>query len=157
MENTGKIICLGVAIMLGTVSVGAADTDKGERMHGPRHSFEEIDTNADGQITREEIAAHRADRFAAVDTDGDGALSEAELTAQAEARTARRVARMIKRHDANGDGVLSQEEMESRHKRDHFKRMDTDGDGAISAEEFAEFKPHRGHGKGHGKNKKSAD
>ena len=147
MENTGKILCLGVAIMIGGVSAGWADTGADKRMHGPQHSFEELDANGDGAVTRDEIAMHRADRFATADTDGNGSLSEAELKARADARSAKRIARMIKHLDADGSGEISADEMQASKKHDPFKRMDADGDGSISAEEFAEFKPHRGHGK----------
>ena len=90
-------------------------------------------------------------RFAEADADGNGALSSDEMIAQAMKRMSRRVAHMIKRHDGDGDGELSMEEMQKRHKGNMFSQMDTDGDGAVSAEEFEAMKgmhrKHHGEGK----------
>lgn len=114
-------------------------------MRGPIFDFDAVDTNADGKITQEEMAAHAAARFATADTNGDGALSADELTAAAEARmaeerktrAARGVERMLEHRDANGDGVLSQEEMQPKEAGRFFERLDRDGDGAVSKEEMA--------------------
>lgn len=43
--------------------------------------FEEVDTNADGQISMEEAAAIEGLDFATADTNQDGALSQAEYDA----------------------------------------------------------------------------
>lgn len=48
-------------------------------------SFEEVDTNSDGQISQEEAAAIEGLDFATADTDQDGSLSMEEYaSAQAE-------------------------------------------------------------------------
>ena len=46
-------------------------------------AFEEIDANADGQITQDEAAAHPAvmDKFTDLDANQDGALSQDEYAA----------------------------------------------------------------------------
>lgn len=147
MQNTSRIVCLGLAITLGGATNGMAETDGMKGMHPPRPSFEALDSNGDGAITRDEIEAHRAARFASADTDGNGSLSRDELAARAKARMERRIDRMIRRHDADGDGALSPEELQSRHRGGMFERMDADGDGAVTAEEFADFKPRHGHRK----------
>ena len=49
-------------------------------------SFEEVDGNGDGQVTREEAAAIEALDFTAADTNQDGTLSREEYTAAADAQ-----------------------------------------------------------------------
>ncbi|SEQ27532.1 EF-hand domain-containing protein [Thalassovita taeanensis] len=122
-----------------------------ERMHGhggPRITFEEVDTNADGKVTPEEMQGHFKARFDEADTDKDGALSADEMTAQAQKRAAERMAkntaRMIKYRDENGDGKLSLEEMQPKRMGKMFSWMDANDDGAISAKEFSEMQEHRG-------------
>ena len=113
--------------------------------------FEELDANADGQVTREEISAARQARFAATDSNGDGALSLEELTAQVEERAKKRAERMLERRDANGDGVLSEDELgPDRRAEARFDRLDQDGDGSLSKAEFEaardKMKRRMGHG-----------
>lgn len=125
-----------------------------------RADFATLDANDDGALSLEELQNAGAARFAVADADGDGALSLDEMVAQAENRSAERVAkraeRVIARMDANDDGVLTLEEMQrSRADRAErmFERADADGDGAISAEEFDAMKGkkgRRGHGHGRG-------
>ena len=145
MKNIFLISGLSAAIVAGGLSQAVAEGE-GKRglHHGPRHSFEQLDADADQRITKAEMAAHQAQRFEQADTDGNGSLSADELTARMKARMAERggefAARMIERHDADGDGEISLAEMRPRHADRFFERADTDGDGAISAAEFAEMK-----------------
>lgn len=92
-----------------------------------------VDTNKDGAIDAGEREAAKAawmekkkdrggkerhhgkgkgDRFAEVDVNADGRLDAGELRAATEAK----VAKMIERFDANGDGVLDQAELPQRGK-----------------------------------------
>ena len=126
-------------------------------------NFEQIDTNGDGVITKEDMAAKAEERFKSADTNGDGKLSAEEMKAGAESRKAERMQarmdRMIERLDTDGDGLISLEEMQSNERGGRFfERLDKDGDGSITAEEFeaakADFKGRKGHGgkKGHRQN-----
>lgn len=113
-----------------------------EHGDGPRHpmggmSFEQLDADGDGTITRTELENLAQRRFEAADTDGNGSLSAAELEARAVARARDRSARMIERLDRNGDGEIALDEMPRRDKRGRgFGRMDKDGDGGVSRAEF---------------------
>lgn len=141
MKNEYLITGLAGAIFLAFATQGvAAGGQGGMGGSGPRHSFEEVDINGDGQITKEEMAEHRAARFSQADTDGDGMLSRDEMLARAEEQQAKRrgkmIDKMISRNDADGDGALTMEEMAAGRGGKHFAKADANEDGAISKEEF---------------------
>ena len=146
-----------IAAAGGAVAFGKKDGHHGMRggHGGPLQNFEEIDTNADGKVTKDEMEAHFKARFAKADTDGDGKLSAKEMQAAAQARQAermaKRTARMIERMDTDGDGMLSMAEMPGQDGRADkmFDRVDANGDGAITKDEMAEMRGK--HGKRHGK------
>lgn len=161
---TGALI-----LALGVTALPAMAQDSGDGPRGPRgpmFQFEEIDANSDGKLTREEIEAHAAARFADADTDGDGQLSAAELVArmekQSDERIQRRVEGMIEHRDANDDGMLSADEMGPRNKDRMFSRLDANDDGEISKAEMEQarekmhkrFGEHRKGERGHGDWKK---
>ncbi len=146
-----------LSILAGAVGVHASGRDVmhgGD--HGPRFSFEEVDTNADGKVTPEEMQARMQARFSEADTDGDGKLSADEMFARAQTARAERmkkgITRMIEKRDTDGDGFLSIEEMgpKAGMKARFFEKLDADKDGAVSAEEFARMKEMRGKRDGHG-------
>jgi Ca2+-binding EF-hand superfamily protein len=125
-----------------TSAAGAALAQDGAR-EMPR--FEALDTDGDGRITREELEARADARFAEADADGDGKLTPAELEAAAEKRRAERIARMVERLDADGDGALDRGELTERRGAGRiFERLDADSDGALTREEFAALRGMRG-------------
>ena len=120
----------------GLALTASAQQDRPHHMPGER--LEALDTNGDGNISREEVDAVGAERFAAADTNGDGAISTEEFAAAADAmeaqRRAERQARMFEHLDKDSDGVLSSEELSMR--VDHmFSRVDKDGDGVVTEAE----------------------
>lgn len=158
-------LTLGGALVLVMGLSGAAmahgGKGKGMRGGGPEQMLEQLDTNGDGAITRAEVDAAAAERFATADSDGDGLLSAEELTAAAESRQADRrvrgLERMIERLDENDDGLLSAEELAARNPADRmFDRLDENEDGTISAEELAEMTQHRGK-RGMGRDQKGGE
>ncbi len=137
MKHTGfitSVVVCALAVTGVTVQADARSQDRPQQM-----SFETLDTDGDGQITKEEMQARGQARFDAADSNGDGLLSQDELNAAATARAQDRVSGMIERFDTDGDGALSRDEM-PRPKRGErmFDRIDADNSGGISEEEFAE-------------------
>lgn len=127
---------------------------------GPqRPAFSELDANADGQLTLDEMTAHREARFTAADTDGDGSLSRDELITTAMGQVEARIDAQMERFDDNRDGLLSANEMDDMRPRgpgpeQAFARMDADGDGVVTETEFDEMaelmQQRRGGEHGHG-------
>ncbi len=143
-----KILKIGtLAILLASVGiVGAANAIGGRG--GDMPTFEELDTNGDGVVSVDELAAFGDSRFAEMDTDGDGVLSVEEITAMIEAemseRAAKGVERMMEQLDANDDGVISEDEMPERDHTRMIDHLDEDEDGGISKEEFEAGSEKRG-------------
>lgn len=142
-NNTSKLVmaALGLALALTPIMAEA----KGG--HGPRATFEELDANGDGNLTKEEMQAHRKARMASADADGDGNISKAELEAQiaskSSERVSRRVDRMMEHLDTNSDGLISVAELDaaaekraSKRGGRGFEKADSDGNGSISKAEF---------------------
>ncbi|MEL7041735.1 MAG: calcium-binding protein [Pseudomonadota bacterium] len=145
-----------VSLGLGAAAFSAlADDRRGIGM------FERADLNADGNVSKDEIATQRAERFASADTSGDNLVSpeefEAFAIAEREQRAAERRARQFANLDTNGDGLLTAEEHASAgaDRMDKmFDRIDADGDGVISdaerdaaAEKMRERRGKRGMGR----------
>ncbi|WP_278921203.1 EF-hand domain-containing protein [Pseudophaeobacter profundi] len=154
-----KIQTKPIVAILATAAMLAATTamaKPGFGPMGPKAQFEELDSDGNGEITKAEMAAHKAARFGAADSNGDGKLSAEELHARGQELLAKRVAAMIRHMDQDDDGQLSQAEMGKRGDHgDMFARLDRDDNGSISQEEFGKMRHHRGgkqragHGSGH--------
>ncbi|RVV98802.1 calcium sensor EFh [Mesobaculum littorinae] len=129
-----------------SVSDGGTRADQGRGRRGP--DFATLDTDGDGRLTAEDVAAARTGRFEAADTDGNGTLDVEEIAAAAQRRMARR---MVERFDGNGDGALSPDEMPDRGAGQlaHLRAMDADWDGAVTEAEFA-ARPAQRRGRPHG-------
>ncbi|MBU2937439.1 MULTISPECIES: EF-hand domain-containing protein [Pacificibacter] len=153
MKRTTLISAVALIAVIGSSAASFAQGEKDmDRRGGKMPSIEMFDTNGDGQVTQEEMDAHKAARFAETDTDGNGSLSAEEMAAAAKGKKAerqtKRIEKMISRMDTDGDGEVSAAEMDAMAKKSPFERLDTNGDGVLSAEEFAAG--HHGHSKGKG-------
>jgi hypothetical protein len=90
----------------------------------------------------------RADILDAYDEDGDGRLSGTELDDFREATGERHGKRQRKRmgaggFDADGDGMISDDERRAGRKGRRLQRWDADGDGELSDDERAAAQEHR--------------
>ncbi len=151
MTRKAAYLSGALALTLGLTATGAALAQgrdaRGPAQQGPGVTFfvQQFDRDGDGAVTRAEIDAVRAERFAEADADGDGTLSQEEAFAAAEARRAERealhrqarAAAMFNRLDTDGNGALSQEELAAATGPEQmFDRADRNDDGVLSAEEI---------------------
>ncbi|MEM9583407.1 MAG: calcium-binding protein [Pseudomonadota bacterium] len=143
MMTSNKFAKVLVLTIAGTAMV--APTLGSAKERGPRINFEMLDTDKSGEITRAEMEAAGAVRFARADADGDGFLTKEELSKEAGERAQRRMERMFERRDANSDGKLSAEELRPNEERvaKRFSKLDADKSGGISKAEFDAMKAAR--------------
>ena len=97
MKRLTGIACFCIATV--ALTSGSAFARSGEGA-GPV-DFEMLDTNSDGKITQDEMAAIRAGRLARADTDGDGKLSASELETRAVSQAKKKVQKMMNRFYRN--------------------------------------------------------
>jgi len=132
------------ATLAGVPAYAKSDEHKG----GPKIEFAELDTDGNGEISAEELAAYQQARFDDIDADGDGSVTAEEMSAHMiasfaeaqEERVAKRVEKLLERADANEDGTLSADELSPPEGRSIFDRLDKDENGTVSAEEFEAMK-----------------
>ncbi|MES1910277.1 MAG: hypothetical protein MHM6MM_002902 [Cercozoa sp. M6MM] len=151
------------------MAVVASFTDalSDEQLQDLRTTFEQMDADGDGTITRQEMCVHMKQAlqrsltdaelekiFANADFDGDGGLSYEELCMVSVARRLEakedRLWRAFRQLDVDGDGRISPEELKAvcstQSEFSEFgaqvealvKEVDTDGDGCVSFAEFLE-------------------
>lgn len=96
-----------------------------------------LDTNGDGVLSQEEIAAEHGRLLGAADIDGDGQLSADEFRRRGTFFIRLGTTTFFDLIDANGDQQISQDELNQPMGR-WFVRKDTNNDGTIDADEFSE-------------------
>ncbi len=154
-KNLVKLSIVGLAsagMVLLTSGLAAAD---GSRQSGydkfeSEVSFEDLDKNGDGRLTKEEFAMRTTEAFAGHDTNGDGFLSADELAAAIISEMGQRANHlagfMLRKLDDDGDGQIALDEIGSKRRGGKvFNYLDDDGDGVISEEEFESAKDMQGH------------
>jgi Ca2+-binding EF-hand superfamily protein len=112
---------------------------------GPPAIIRALDTDADGEISADEIKNASAS-LAKLDKDGDGKLTREELMPGMPGGGrgfgpppgAGEFARRMKEADANGDGKLSKDEVPER-MREGFDRIDTNSDGFLDDAELRQL------------------
>lgn len=144
----------------GDGKLDASERRQGKGKRGQRHGrmgghFDpaRLDTNNDGRLSRDEVAAAKAGRdgknrllenFDAIDGNRDGHVTRAELRTWHERQRPQREAQMRQRFDErfaaadlNGDGKLSRVEVDEKMPRlsQRFAWLDENGDGFLSREE----------------------
>lgn len=111
--------------------------EKPQRMS--MEKFDQIDTNRDGSISREEAAAapRLAEQFAEVDADRDGKVVPAELKNYAKTHRGKGMDKL----DTNQDGVITRDEAaKSKKMASRFDAADADKDGRLTEQEAKALK-----------------
>lgn len=127
---------MGFAVLMAPLAVLAKSGGDHAAM-----SFEAMDADSDGQLTRAEMATLRLRHMSRADADGDGSLTAQELEAHAVRGATERAQQMMSRLDANADGVLSKEELSGgKRAMRAFDRADRNGDGVVTKAEFEEVR-----------------
>lgn len=142
MKITFSTCALGLAALLaGTAYAG--DTPRSDAPHGMQ-----ADKDGDGRVSRAEATSAGAERsgkwFDKLDQDKDGYLSQEEMKQARDTRHQRhgdmkqKKEARFKEADANGDGQLSLDEVQSKMPRmaDRFSTLDTDKNGMLSKDEL---------------------
>jgi Ca2+-binding EF-hand superfamily protein len=140
------------ALLAGTAMAGDAP-----RSDGPRDVMR-ADTDGDGRVSRAEATAAGAERsgewFDKLDLNKDGFVTADEMKQARDTRRANMHADMqqkmderFKEADANGDGQLSLDEVQSKMPRlaERFSALDTDKNGQLSKEELKNGRPDHRH------------
>lgn len=98
--------------------------------------FDRLDADKDGFISPEEFGSRRIDALKAADTNGDGELSQEELAAHIQKReTERRARQMSRMLDIDGDGKVTIAEIERQNEK-RLALIDANDDGKISPDEM---------------------
>ncbi|MDX2259389.1 MAG: hypothetical protein NW205_10795 [Hyphomicrobiaceae bacterium] len=121
---------------------------KGHKGHGMKgggvmRMLEKLDANGDGTLTQEEVTKASDDKFAELDSDANGSLTADELAAPGIARRAWREAAVLKAIDHNLDGKVDKADFEA-HARERFAARDFNGNGTIDDDEMPPRKAGRG-------------
>jgi hypothetical protein len=140
-----KKFALGVAGLAALLATPALAQRGGERPNP--------DANGDGIVTRAEVDADVAKRFARMDVNKDGKVDKADREAAMAARGGegggdgkRKERRGPMRADADGDGAVTLAEMRAAAGR-MFERVDADKDGKLTAAEREAVRGMRGEGR----------
>ena len=126
--------------LLALLSIGntaiAKNLNKMKILNPP--TFENLDINNDGKISKKEIEKQRDFMVQSMDLNGDKMVSTQELIKRHAKRADFFAKRMIKKLDSNGDGSLSFSEFKKSQQwklERMFYRLDKNNDGFISKEE----------------------
>lgn len=129
-----------------TIVIAAPEGGKAHRGAAMMERLKAADTNADGRLSRSEVAAlpRLAERFDAIDADRDGQVTYEELRAFHRAHRGNHKLRA----DADGDGKVSRDEVLAR-AAERFDRADANKDGFLTQDEMKSQrgKRHHHHGK----------
>ncbi len=116
--------------------------------------FQQVDKDADGKVTVDEIRAAATEKFAQADTNHDGMLDASELSAMSPGFGRHRMGPDLGMLDTNGDGKVSADEFVS-HAAARWQHADANGDGVVTLQEWEAQRPgwgQRGQGQGrHGR------
>lgn len=143
------VAALGFAIAAPTLADG---WKRGGNMMGQMGNvvFEKFDADADGKVTRTEANSYIASQISTYDSDTSNGISLQEFEGIWMEQTKTPMVRAFQRLDADGDGNLTQAEVESPIDR-IFARADRNDDDAIERSEMRMGKNRGQHRDGRGK------
>jgi len=143
MKKKHILPCL-LAVLLPGLALAAPGNGKAHK---------KIDTNGDGVISKSEAQDASAKRlvegFADIDADGNGELTREELHAHKKKRMAERRGK-AKDADTDGNGAISSDEAAAAGMQrlvENFDKIDADGDGEVTRKEMQQLRHAKG-GKG---------
>ena len=112
MKSLNRSIVIAGGLVLSSIVVASLAVAGNIGHHHKRQHLvhaTSIDSNGDGQLTRDEVLAHSRTRFDRLDANGDGLVSPDEYGA--------RLVNMFARMDTNGNGILEGDELPRRMKK----------------------------------------
>jgi len=116
------------------------ETPRSEEWHSGRMLIANYDVDGDGTVAREELEAGLRQYFRQADTNHDGRLDPDEVAAENLRRIKRDGSAAIPLIDWNHDGFVDFNEFASG-VRSQFEQMDIDGDGKVTIDEFRHAPP----------------
>jgi len=103
--------------------------------------WDRFDKDGDGRVPVEDLVGRAAERADEIDADGDGFITREEMDAYREAR--REDMQAMRFPDRNGDGVVDRAEYEAA-ARERFDKLDANGDGVLTEDEVPGPRGRRG-------------
>jgi len=116
------------------------ETPRSEEWHSGRMQIENYDMDSDGVVTRAELESGLRQYFMQADTNRDGKLDPDEVAAANQRRIKQDGTAAIPLIDWNHDGYVDFNEFASG-VRSQFEQMDLDGDGRVTIDEFRHTPP----------------
>ncbi|MEO0731033.1 MAG: hypothetical protein AAFY64_11670, partial [Pseudomonadota bacterium] len=101
--------------------------------------------NGDNVISQEEITAAANARFARLDRNGDGSIDKADISALTDERRDFRVQRFLARFGAQTSGTVTRKAFMTQ-ASERFERRDANGDGVLTRDEMRTKRGGRGRG-----------
>ena len=94
----------------------ATDTRANQHAEMKQRFFDQIDTNHDGRVSRDEYRAWVDGRFARLDANHDGTVDAGEIASspQTQERVQKRAERFVRHFDASGSGKVSEADFEAK-------------------------------------------
>jgi Ca2+-binding EF-hand superfamily protein len=110
-----------ISFLISSISILPAYAD-GHEQRGPSKIFEKADTNQDGITSKQEFLDFHEQKFDEIDSDGDGNITKEDLTAHIDSKREEKKGEMFDKMDQDGSGQISREELEAFHSEMKEKR-----------------------------------
>jgi hypothetical protein len=124
------VLASSLMLALSGVAIAQSRGHGGDFDHGFGARF-----GADGKIALSEVEANAAKRAAEIDADADGRITTDEIRAHREKMRQARAEKRLARLDSNGDGAVSVDEFAAS-QTERMAKLDANGDGVIERSEL---------------------